>query len=257
MLGEDGHAKLRQSTHLSTLVLQLPAVTEQGEPSVDRDRVLAIITDRGLLTATEGSLDLPRTVLAEATSLPRVAFPARITCAILALVRDRNAAMAQRFDDEVHRLEAMAGGVELLRRTFRLRQEISSATLDLWHVKAVVRTLADGKAKLSGIDLRDEKYMDELLAETESLFESLNRNKEELKSLIELHINFKSFEMNYFLKVLAVISALGLIPAVAGGLLGMNVAGNPWPVTLGQVTFGVTMGMASALYVFAVKGWLK
>ncbi len=63
--------------------------------------------------------------------------------------------------------------------------------------------------------------------------------------------------MNTFLKVLAVVSFLGLIPSVVGGLLGMNVAGNPWPVTLGQVAFGVAMGMATALYVFAVKGWLK
>jgi Mg2+ and Co2+ transporter CorA len=75
--------------------------------------------------------------------------------------------------------------------------------------------------------------------------------------LIELHINFKSFEMNAFLKLLAIVSFLGLIPSVAGGLLGMNVAGNPWPVTLGQVAFGVAMGMATALYVFAVRGWLK
>ena len=77
------------------------------------------------------------------------------------------------------------------------------------------------------------------------------------ETLIELHVNFKSFEMNAFLKLLAIVSFLGLIPSVAGGLLGMNVAGNPWPVTLGQVAFGVAMGMATALYVFAVKGWLK
>lgn len=63
--------------------------------------------------------------------------------------------------------------------------------------------------------------------------------------------------MNAFLKLLAIVSFLGLIPSVAGGLLGMNVAGNPWPVTLGQVAFGVAMGMATVLYVFAVKGWLK
>jgi hypothetical protein len=37
----------------------------------------------------------------------------------------------------------------------------------------------------------------------------------------------------------------------------MNVAGNPWPVTLGQVAFGVAMGMATVLYLFAVRGWLK
>jgi Mg2+ and Co2+ transporter CorA len=54
-----------------------------------------------------------------------------------------------------------------------------------------------------------------------------------------------------------VVSFLGLIPSVVGGLLGMNVDGNPWSVTLGQVSFGIAMAMAVALYVFAIKGWLK
>ena len=53
------------------------------------------------------------------------------------------------------------------------------------------------------------------------------------------------------------IGVRGLIPSVAGGLLGMNVKGNPWSVTLGQVAFGIAMSMATALYVFARKGWLR
>lgn len=80
---------------------------------------------------------------------------------------------------------------------------------------------------------------------------------EDVKTLIELHINFKSFEMNVFLKLLAVVSFLGLMPSVVGGLLGMNVLGNPWAVTLPQVAFGIAMSMATALYMFAVKRWLK
>jgi Mg2+ and Co2+ transporter CorA len=134
---------------------------------------------------------------------------------------------------------------------------MSTTALDLWHVKGIVRAIADGKTTVGGIDLKDEKYLDDLLAEMDSLYETVNKSKEEIVTLIELHINVKSFEMNAFLKLLAIVSFLGLIPSVAGGLLGMNVAGNPWPVTLGQVAFGVTMGMATALYVFAVKGWLK
>ena len=36
-----------------------------------------------------------------------------------------------------------------------------------------------------------------------------------------------------------------------------QVRGFPWSVTLPQVAFGIAMSMAVALYVFAVKGWLK
>lgn len=76
-------------------------------------------------------------------------------------------------------------------------------------------------------------------------------------ALAERHINVKSFEMNKFLKLLAIVSFLGLIPSVVGGMLGVNVAGNPWNVTLGQVAFGVGMTAGTAHYVFAVKGWLR
>jgi len=44
-----------------------------------------------------------------------------------------------------------------------------------------------------------------------------------------------------------------VIPSVAGGLLGMNVAGNPWPVTWPGGIWRRD-GMATALYVFALKG---
>ena len=82
----------------------------------------------------------------------------------------------------------------------------STAALDLWHVKAIIRALADGKTKLRGVDLKDEKSLDNLMAETESLYETVNKNKEEIKALIEFHINFKSFEMNKLLKLLAIVS---------------------------------------------------
>lgn len=257
-LAEDAHAKLREGARHATLVVQIPTVAERGFPAVHRDRLLAIITDRGLLTAMTGSFELHINVaLGRRAALANLPFPARVVCALLALTCERNLAIAQRFDDEFRRLEALEGGRVFLRETFRLRREISTATFDLWHLKEIVRALADGKMKLRGADLKDEKYLDELMGETESLYETLYRNKDEVKTLIELHINFKSFEMSSFLKLLAIVSFLGLIPSVVGGLLGMNVAGNPWSVSLGQVTFGVAMGMATAVYVFAVKGWLK
>jgi hypothetical protein len=40
-------------------------------------------------------------------------------------------------------------------------------------------------------------------------------------------------------------------------MLGMNVAGNTWPITLGQVAFLVGMAGTIVLYAFAIKGWLR
>jgi Mg2+ and Co2+ transporter CorA len=255
---EEAQAKIREGHKYTTLALQMPTVAESGFPSVQRARILAVVTNDGMLTATTAEFDLHGELerLARKAALPPFPFPARFACALLALARGRNAKMAHRFDEEVRQFEVVEGG-RFLADTSRLRSEISTAALDIWHLKAVVRALADGKTTLRGIDLKEAKYLDDLLAETESLYETVNKTKEELKGLIELHINQKSFETNVFLKLLAVVSFLGLIPSVVGGLLGMNVVGNPWPVTLGQVAFSIAMAMAVSLYVFAVKGWLR
>jgi len=85
----------------------------------------------------------------------------------------------------------------------------------------------------------------------------VTNTREGVLSVIELHLNVVSFEMNRVMRVLAVVSVLGLIPAVIGGLLGMNLADNPWPFTLPQVAFGVCLGMVLGLYLFLVKGWLR
>lgn len=255
-IGEDGQAKLRESPRYTTLFLQLPSFGSQF-PVVERDRLLAILSDEGVLTAVTGEFDLQAVVSEQRALLPKASFPVMIVSAVLSLARERNRALTQQLVDESQRFETVEGGREFLRATFQLRREISAAALDLWHLRSIVRALADGKATVRGVDLRDEKYFDDLVAEIESLYETLGRTKEDLKSLIELHINVKSFEMSTFLRLLAVVSFLGLIPSVASGLLGMQLAATPWDVTLGQVAFGVAMGMAMTLYVFAVKGWMK
>jgi Mg2+ and Co2+ transporter CorA len=59
------------------------------------------------------------------------------------------------------------------------------------------------------------------------------------------------------MRLLAIVSALALIPAVVGGLMGMNLADNPWPATLAQVAFGTFVLMLCVLYTFLAKGWLR
>jgi Mg2+ and Co2+ transporter CorA len=110
---------------------------------------------------------------------------------------------------------------------------------------------------LPGVDTKNDLFLDNLSTETAGLYKEFEELKDALKTLMELHINGRSFEMNKFMRLLAVVSFLGLIPSVVGGLFGMNVEGNPWPVTLGQVAFGVVMSMATSRYVFAIEGWLR
>ncbi|KAF0246332.1 MAG: Mg2+ transporter protein CorA family [Planctomycetota bacterium] len=258
----DAPARLRSDARSSLLFLWIPTVAETGFPAVTRVRITAIVPERGIMTATPEAFDLAGSIsrLAARSPLPARSFPIRITLLLLALARERYHFTAQRFDEELRRFESIPiseGGRAFLEETFLLRREISAAALDLGHLASIVRSLADGRITLRGFNLGEDKFLDDLAAETGQLFDRVTTLKEDVQSLIELHINVKGFEMNNFLKLLAIVSFLGLIPTVVGGMLGMNVVGNPWPMTLGQVAFGVGMVAAVAMYVFAIKGWLR
>ena len=63
--------------------------------------------------------------------------------------------------------------------------------------------------------------------------------------------------MNRVMKILAVLTALTMVPAIVGGLLGMNLIGNPWPATLLQMVTIVGLVMVLTAWVFFNLGWLK
>jgi Mg2+ and Co2+ transporter CorA len=84
--------------------------------------------------------------------------------------------------------------------------------------------------------------------EADYLYETVDNVRESVLSLIELHIDIAAHDTNRFMRLLAIVSTLALIPAVAGGLLGMNLGDSPWPVTLGQVAFGTLVLMLGVLY---------
>ena len=96
-----------------------------------------------------------------------------------------------------------------------------------------------------------------LAEEADYLYETIDNTRESVLSLIDLHINVAAHDTNRFMRLVAIVSTLGLIPAVTGGLMGMNLADSPWPVTLGQVAFGTLILILGVLYAFLAKGWLR
>ena len=51
-------------------------------------------------------------------------------------------------------------------------------------------------------------------ASAETAHEEVKSLRESVVSLMDLHMNVASFEMNRVMRVLAILSALGLVPAV-------------------------------------------
>ena len=255
-----GVARVRSSpdARSSILFLSVPTASDGVGTVVRRDRVAVVLNQRSLLSATPGSLDLPS--MLDREEVPRQAFHVSVALRILGLAGDRLQYTARRLDRRIRELEP-TGAIESDRRVLQvapaLRREISAVAFDSDQLQAVIGRLADGRRTLCGVNLEGDEYLTTLKDDFESLHERFKSLKEDVQSAIELDLNLKSFEMNRFLKLLAVVSCLGLIPAVIGGMLGMNVMGNPWPMTLGQVSFLAGMSGIVVLYVFAVKGWLR
>ena len=63
--------------------------------------------------------------------------------------------------------------------------------------------------------------------------------------------------MNKVMRLIAVITVLGIIPAIVLGALGTNVAGNPWGIHLWQVFLIPIILMLALGWVFYRLGWTK
>jgi Mg2+ and Co2+ transporter CorA len=244
----------------AALFVWLPEVTAAGP--VDRHGLLFLIGPNSLL-----SLSCRPTRLLESAGTPpteapdeHAPFAVRMLGVLLRAVLGQNEKLVGGFEQELRALEEVPvreSQPEFFERTFRLKKELSAAQADLWRLKGVLAELAEGRARLPGTSTGSAEAFRRLAADADYLYETVVNTREEVLSLIELHINVVSFDMNRVMRLLAVVSVLGLIPAVVGGLFGMNLADNPWPFTLPQVAFSVCLGMVLGLYFFFVKGWLR
>lgn len=243
----------------TVLVVWLPSVVTEGPLRVERMALLVAATSRTLLTVSQKRSDVQGAI---AAALPASAapFPTRLAYAVLRMVLERNQELATRLEQELRALEGVPvtySAPDFFQHTFRLEKELSSARGDVWRLKGILAAMAEGRARIHGSRPEDAEFLRGLREEAEGLHETVGMLRENLVSVIDLHMNVASFEMNKVMRLLAVISMLGLIPAVVGGLFGMNLEGNPWPLTLSQVAFGVSMGMLLCLYVFFIKGWMR
>ena len=89
------------------------------------------------------------------------------------------------------------------------------------------------------------------------MYETSQNIRESLISLIELHINTVSYDMNRVMKVIAVITCLAIVPTIIGGLLGVNLMDNPYPLKITEVFFIVFSLMLIGLYTFYKMDWLR
>ncbi len=236
------------------LFVWLPELDATGH--LERFAILLVPTGRGLLSLSRR----PLLDVVAVASLQAVADERPFTERMIGQVLERIARdyqhLAGRCEERLRELEDVPvheSRPAFFELTFRMKKQLSAAQSDLWRLKRI----ADDLVARRGAGAAAAEIYARFESDVDYLYDTMMNVREGVLSVIDLHLNVVSFEMNRVMRVLAVVSALGLIPAIIGGLLGMNLVDTPWMLTLPQVAFGVFFGMVIGLYFFIIKGWLR
>ena len=231
------------------LFLWLPELDATGH--LDRFAILLVPTGRGLLSLSRHKLQHGFTGLSMPAGDDDRPFAERMIGRVLErVVRDYHQ-LAGRCEERLRGLEdvpVQESRPAFFEVTFRLKKQLSAAQVDLWRLKRVADELVARRgAGAAAVDAYTRFESD-----IDYLYDTMLNIREEVLSVIDLHLNVVSFEMNRVMRVLAVIGALGLIPAVVAGLIAP-----PSMLALPQVAFCIFFGMVIGLYFFLIKGWLR
>ncbi len=256
--------RIDQMEHYTTLFAWYPSIHQSDENesfTVSRVGILLVGSMHNVVVLTRGqtelAMEIDKRLVDSDTGMPVLV---RATHALLKTIIRRYARINDHLETALMQIETNQSALndqKFLDRTFRLRGEITRVRGSLKHLSQVLRRMADQPIAIKGFESTTRPTFAVLADDAENLYESVDDLMASLGMLVDLRLNVSSFQMNKVMRVLAVLTALALIPGVTGGLLGMNLSGNPWSPTLSQVSFGVGVGMSLCLYVFAVKGWLR
>jgi Mg2+ and Co2+ transporter CorA len=251
-LNESSYPRLESGKRWSSLTISVPSRSDVGL----RDPVLLLFTEDDVLSLALHPLELEK----PPASFGALPWGPRCALDVVRRVLERNEELAGRFERELRELEALPADESperFFESTFRLKRALSVSKGDLWRLRGLLEMLAEGRRTLPGIGEAGRAAAGGLAEEADYLYETIDNTRESVLSLIDLHINVAAHDTNRFMRLVAIVSTLGLIPAVTGGLMGMNLVDSPWPVTLGQVAFATLILILGVLYAFLAKGWLK
>jgi Mg2+ and Co2+ transporter CorA len=251
-LNESSYPRLEAGARWSALTLSVPTADDPPR----RDPVLLLVAEHDMLSLAPFPIEVQRPPDTRGGST----WGGRCALEVVRQVIARNEELAGRLEHGVRELEMLPADESpdrFFEATFRLKRALSVARSDLWRLKGVLEMVAEGRRSLPGLDEEGRELARRLAEEADYLYETVDNARESVLSLIDLHINVAAHGTNRFMRLVAIMSTLGLIPAIIGGLLGMNLIEAPWSLTLGQVAFVTLLLMLGILYTFLAKGWLK
>jgi Mg2+ and Co2+ transporter CorA len=228
---------------------------------VDRKGILVICHQNNIVTLSRTESDLFSQLVERARKSPGKEEPMVVTIlyAILQYILEKDRQIIRALEQELITLENIPLGKRpgnFLEITFYLRKEINQIVPSLMHLREIISVITSKRVPLEGFSDRHQKIFDILLDEATYLHETASNARDNLQSLVDLYINTTSYKTNQVMRIIAVITCLGIIPAVMG-MLGSNIAGNPWNIQLWQVFSLLGIFMLVMGWVFYRLGWLK
>jgi Mg2+ and Co2+ transporter CorA len=228
---------------------------------INRMGLLVICHKRNIITVSKSKSDLFSQIIEKAKKIHSPEEPVVVTIlyTILKYILEKDKQIIAALERELMILESIplknrpAGFLET---TFHLRKEVNQLVPSLLHLKEIISMITSKRVPLEGFSERHENIFDILMDEATYLHETASNARDNLQSLIDLYINTTSFETNKVMRVIAVITCLGIVPAVMG-LLGSNIMGNPWDIQLWQVFAVLGILMLAMGWIFYRLGWLK
>jgi Mg2+ and Co2+ transporter CorA len=137
------------------------------------------------------------------------------------------------------------------------QKALSRITSGLLHTRTALEECCDSIQNVSGKDTPEEGRLRSLIDRCSLLSDNAQHVADSFAWMVDFYLNTTSFSMNRVMKILAVLTALTMVPAIVGGLLGMNLIGNPWPATLLQMVTIVGLMMVLTAWVYFNLGWLN
>jgi Mg2+ and Co2+ transporter CorA len=238
---------------------------ESTDPSSDglnifTNDMLVVYENNRIITLSRGGSDLFEEISRQTLPLEKEEFAVRVLYSLLHQKIDDYGEIVQSIERKTIGFEEIPvnrTSPQFLEETFHFKKEIQKISSNLWHFNQVLHHIKDNKNLLRGINDGNSHYFDNLHAESEYMYETAQNIRESLISLIELHINTVSYDMNRVMKVIAVITCLAIVPTIIGGLLGVNLMDNPYPLKITEVFFIVFSLMLIGLYTFYKMDWLR
>lgn len=230
--------------------------------NIKKNDMLVVCFDSKIITLSKGNSDLFERISGKQKELPleNGQFAIRILYSILLEKINDYGEIVQSIERRTIDLEDIPvnkTSPQFLEDTFYFKKEIQKTISNLWHFKQVLENIKLDKVAIEGLNDDHKQFFNILYDESEYMYETAQNIKDSLISLIDLHINTVGYDMNKVMKVIAVITCLGLIPGIIGGLLGENLMNEPYPITIQEVFFIVFSLMALGIYIFFKKGWLR